>query len=151
MSSKIDIIILQDTKWVGRKGQIISVAVTYAKNVLIPQWIGKVADQTTKNNIAHQAAKTQHQKDDHHKAIEKLISDLSETGLIISTKVTAKNTLYGKIDTKELIKIIHQRYALQLSADELDLDQKIESIGTYRVKIHTETIKWHLDVHVIAE
>ena len=139
-NGKIDVIVLIDTKWVGRKWEIISVAISYAQNVLLPKGIAKRADEKVKKEKAEQIAKTQKEKSEYSNNIKKMVEDLAIENYTIIAQANPSGKLFAKIDNKFVAKELSTKYKLDILSDFITCS-KIENTGEYEIVINHENIK----------
>lgn len=146
-NSKVDVIILVDTKWVGRKWEIKSVAISYANNVLIPKGIAKKADEKVKKEKAEQTAKTEKEKSEYISNIENMLLDIEAYGINIIGQSNNTGKLFAKIDNKTLAKELSQKYNIEISPEYITCD-KIENIWEYEAQFKYQNIKKKLSLSV---
>ncbi len=146
-NDKIDVIILVDTKWVGRKWEIKSVSISYANNMLIPKWIAKKADEKIKKEKAEAIAKTQKEKSEYTNNLKKYIQILVVENYILSAEANASGKLFAKIDNKYIAKDLSSKSNIDISPDYIAC-QKIENIWTYEADFRYEDIKSKFTIQI---
>jgi len=139
----MQVILLEDVKKLGDKGQVIKVAEGYARNYLIPKGLaveasqGKLKDLDKQNQI--QAA--------HRKQIEdeaKLLGQqLEGLKLIMQTKVGEAGKLFGAISNKDIAEMLQNKHGFMVDKKKVILKAPIKALGEYPV-----TIKLHPVVQV---
>lgn len=110
MASKMDVVLLQSVKGLWNKNDLVSVAVSYAKNVLFPKWLAKQADAIAKNNLA--------QKKEQQKKHTTQVSEIWEQitlyaqahePLYVNRKATPAAKLYEKVREIDVREAMQQR------------------------------------------
>ena len=127
-------ILQQDVKGQGKKGQMIEVSEGYARNFLLPK---KLAIAATTDAI-----NTMNLKEKARKAEEaRLKAEAEETAKKlkdITVKLTAKagngGRLFGAVTTKEISEGLKKQFSIDIPKQKLVLDDPIKAFGTYQVK-----------------
>jgi len=129
------IILIKDTKKVGRKYEVKDVADGFALNSLIP---GKFAIPATASNLKIIETKklgdlsiSKNMSESVLKALEKL----PEGKLIIEGKVNEKGHLFAGIHEEKIVEEFKKVTGSELPVGSLEIDQAIKGIGEYKIKI----------------
>ena len=134
------VILLQDVKGKGKKGQMITVSDGYARNFLLPRKLAveATADAVNSKKNADEAA-AYHAAED-KKAALALKEKLAKTPVKIKAKAGSAGRLFGSVTTKEIAEALKAQYGVDLPKTRLELSEPIKSFGTYRVKakLYTE-------------
>lgn len=134
------VILLQDVKAQGKKGQMITVSDGYARNFLLPRKLAveATADAVNSKKNADEAA-AYHAAED-KKAALALKEKLAKTPVKIKAKAGSAGRLFGSVTTKEIAEALKAQYGVDLPKTRLELSEPIKSFGTYRVKakLYTE-------------
>ncbi len=128
------VILQQDVKGQGKKGQMVEVSEGYARNFLLPR---KLAIAATTDAI-----NTMNLKEKARKAEEaRLKAEAEETAKKlkdIQVKLTAKagngGRLFGAVTTKEISEGLKKQFAIDIPKQKLVLEEPIKAFGTYQVK-----------------
>ena len=130
----MEVILLQDVKGTGKKGQIVKVADGYGRNFLIKQKLAQIANNTNKN-IQKQAdnAKAFH-KEEERKAFRAEAEKLKGKNITISAKVGENGKLFGSITSQEIADTIKQQFSIEIEKKKIIIPS-IKTIGAYDVKI----------------
>ena len=129
------VILLQDVKEQGKKGELINVSDGYARNYLLPK---KLATEATANvlNVKRQADEAKHRKEE---LMRKEALELKEKLLGLQVKVYAKagsaGKLFGSVTTKEISEELKVQHGIDLPKTKLLLEENIKSFGTFEVKV----------------
>ena len=128
------VILQQDVKGQGKKGQMVEVSEGYARNFLLPRKmaIAATADAINTMNLKEKARRAEEarQKEAAMAAAEQLKALLVK----IPAKAGAGGRLFGAVTTKEISDALKQQHNVDIPKQKLVLDDPIKSFGTYQVK-----------------
>ncbi|MBR4992393.1 MAG: 50S ribosomal protein L9 [Clostridia bacterium] len=134
------VILLQDVKAQGKKGQMITVSDGYARNFLLPRKLAveATADALISKKNADEAAAFHAAED--KKAALALKEALVNKPVKIKAKAGSNGRLFGSVTTKEVSEALKAQYNIDLPKTRLELSEPIKSFGTYQVKakLYTE-------------
>jgi len=128
------IILTQDIRGKGKKGQMIEAAEGYARNFLIPKGLAVAATADNVNTMNMQA-KAKAKADAEAKAAAEAIAEALKNAQV---KVPAKGgeggKLFGAVTGKEIAAALKEQYNMEIDPKKLVLDEPIKSFGAYQVK-----------------
>ena len=128
------VILQQDVKGQGKKGQLIEASEGYARNYLLPRKlaVAATADAINTMNLKEKARRAEEarQKEAAMAAAEQLKALLVK----IPAKAGAGGRLFGAVTTKEISDALKQQHNVDIPKQKLVLDDPIKSFGTYQVK-----------------
>ena len=129
------VILQQDIKGQGKKGQLVDVSDGYARNFLLPK---KLAVTATMENVTvmKQQEKAKLKKLETDKAVAKEIASRLEGVLV---KITARSggaggKLFGAVTSKEISEALYEQHGIELEKNRIVQEEHIKSFGTYEVK-----------------
>ena len=142
----MQVILLEDVKSLGKKGEVVKVSDGYAKNMLIPKKLGVEATQKNLNELKNQQKRDgiiAQQQLDEAKAFGERIG--KET-VQLTMKAGEGGRVFGSISSKEIVTAAKQQFGLDIDKKKLQMPEPIKSFGTYEipVKLHqqvTATLK----------
>lgn len=128
------VILQQDVKDQGKKGQLIEVSDGYARNFLLPR---KLAVEATADNLntmkLKEKARLKKLEDD--KAEARALSKALESVVV---RVTAKSgvggRLFGAVTTKEISDALMAQHGVAVEKNKIVLDEHIKAYGSYEIK-----------------
>ena len=134
------VILNQDVKSLGKKGDMVNVSDGYARNFLFPKNLAVEANATNINtmNQRNDAEQARQQKLlDVAKEMAKRIADLT---VVIKVKVGNNGKLFGAITNKEIAECLEQQHGVQIDKKKLMLKDNIKTVGVFdiNVKLHTK-------------
>ena len=128
------VILQQDVKGQGKKGQLIDASEGYARNYLLPRKlaIAATADAINTMNLKEKARRAEEarQKEAAMAAAEQLKALLVK----IPAKAGTGGRLFGAVTTKEISDALKAQHNVDIPKQKLVLDEPIKSFGTYQVK-----------------
>lgn len=140
------IILLQDEKKLGKKGDIIEVSEGYARNFVLPKKIGVEATPKNLNDLKLQKsneAKVAQEQLDQAKEMAEL---LATKEVVVSIKAGENGRTFGSVSTKEIGQALKAQTGIEVDKKKLVLPEAIKNFGVYEVpiKLHpkvTGTVK----------
>ncbi len=132
------VILNQDVKSLGKKGELVNVSDGYAKNYLIPRKIAAVADAAAMNELKNREASKAYQLAKEKENAENAAKALDGKTIKISAKAGANGRLFGSVTSKEISEKIKADYDIDIDKKRI-VTEDIRSFGTYEctLKIYT--------------
>ena len=125
------VILMQDVKSIGKKGELNEVSDGYARNFLLPRKLAKEANAQAMNEFKNaEAAKEYKVKVETEKAQENAKA-LSGKTVKISAKAGQNGKLFGSVTAKELAEEIGRQYGVEVDKRKIVLENDIKAFGTY--------------------
>ena len=129
------IILQQDVKGQGKKGQLVEVSDGYARNYLLPRKLAVVA---THDNMAvmKQQEKARLRKLEHDKAVAKDLADKLQ-GIVVKIPARSGGTggkLFGAVTSKEISEALLGQYGIEIEKNKIIQEEHIKSFGSYEIK-----------------
>lgn len=129
------VILLEDVKNVGKKGNIINAKDGYAKNFLFPKNLAIEATDVNLKNLENAKKKQEAKEKEIFEEAKKLEEELQKITVVIKTKAGENGKLFGAVTTKEISELIEKEHGLAIDKKKYELDEPIKSVGEYFVKI----------------
>ena len=146
------VILLQDVKSQGKKGQIIEVSEGYARNVLIKK--GQAVEATAQhlNDAKLKKANDAKVAAEELAAAKKFAEELKELKVNVKIKSGENGRTFGSVSSKEIVEAAKKQHNIELDKKKLVMAETVRSLGMYKipVKLHPE-VTGELTVHVEAE
>ena len=128
------VILQQDVKGQGKKGQMIEVSEGYARNFLLPKKLA-IAATTDAINTMNLKEKARKAEEARMKAeAEATAEKLKELQVKLTAKAGNGGKLFGAVTTKEISEGLKKQFSIDIPKQKLVLDEPIKSFGTYQVK-----------------
>jgi len=129
------VILTQEVKKLGSKGQIVEVSDGYARNYLIPQGLAQEATKTKIKEIQEKSLKDEKKKNSEKESAEALKTKLHGQEVVIKVKAGAGDKLFGAVTAKEIADVLQSKFALVLDKKKIDTGDPIKHLGTYNIKL----------------
>ena len=136
------VILTQDVKAQGKKGDIIEVSDGYARNFLLPRKLAIIADAKAVNEAKNKEASRLHKIETERAAASETAAKLSSVLVKIAAPSGADERLYGSITAKDIAEALKAQHGIEIDRRKLNLDSPIRSYGSYTVdaKLYTEVV-----------
>ena len=134
------VILLEDVKGTGKKGQIVNASDGYANNFLFPKKLAVAATNDNLNSIKLQKKAEDKRKAEELAAAKELAEKLTNKDIKISVKTGDNGKLFGSVTNKEIAAAIEQQTGLVIDKKKIVLNDQIKMVGTRHVniKLHPE-------------
>ena len=145
------VILLQDVKAVGKKGDIVNVSDGYARNAILPKKLGVEATSKNLNDLKLQNQHADKVAQENYENALALAKTIEEQKVVVKMKTGEGGRSFGSISTKEIAAATKEQTGLDLDKKKMQLQESIKALGTYEipVKIHTK-VTARLTVQVAA-
>ncbi len=134
------IILLQDVKALGKKGETVDVSDGYARNCILPKKLGVEANAKNMNDLKLQKAHEEKVAKEQLEEAKALAEKMAEMEVILSIKSGKDGRTFGSVSTKEIATALKEQHGLAIDKKKLLLDEPIRTVGTtiVGVKLHRE-------------
>lgn len=135
----MQIILLEDVKALGKKGQIVNVNDGYARNFILPKKLGLEANGKNMNDLKLQKANEEKIKKEQLTQAQEFAKQVEAAVVNVTIKSGEGGKTFGSVSTKE-IAAAAEKAGLKLDKKKMMLDEPIRSLGTHivQVKLHKE-------------
>lgn len=146
------VILQQDVKGQGKKGQIINVSDGYAKNFLLPKGLAIEANENNVKILNHKNAIEEAKKQKELEEAKVLAKKISEVKVSIKAKAGEGGKIFGSITVKEIAEHLKEQAKIDIDKRKIVLDEPIKSLGTkvVDIKVYPE-VTAKLTVNVLGE
>ena len=130
----MEIVLLEDVKALGKKGQVVKVNDGYARNFILPKKLGVEATAKNLNDLKLQKA------NDAKVAAEQLAAAKELGEKIEKSKAGEGGRAFGAVSSKEIAKAAADQLGLDIDKKKIVLNDPIKAIGSFEVavKLHKE-------------
>lgn len=132
------VILLQDVKGQGKKGETVNVSDGYARNFLIARGLATELNAQVQNDFAGKAAAAQHKIDVDTAAAKENQAKLEGKTFVLKAKGGESGKLFGAITGKEIAALIEKESGIAVDKKKLVVDT-IKNFGTYAVTVKLYT------------
>lgn len=136
------VVLTQDVKSQGKKGDVIDVSEGYARNFLFPKKLAVVADSKVMNELKNKESAQKFKVDTETKEAKALAEKLSGITVVISLTAGSDGKPYGSVTTKEIAETLESAHKITIDKRKIVLDKAIRSFGSYTldVKLYTGVV-----------
>ncbi len=144
------VILLEDVKAQGKKGEIIEVSDGYARNVLIAKKLGVEATPKALNDLKLQKKHEAKVAQEQYEAAVELGKVVETKKVVVKAKCGEGGRMFGTVSTKEIAAAAKAQIDLELDKKKMQLTDPIKALGTYEipVKLH-QKVTAKLTVQVV--
>ena len=143
------IILLEDVKSLGKKGEIVNVSDGYARNMILPKKLGLEATSKNLNDLKLQNQHAEKVAQENLEAAKNFARELKDKKVEVKMKAGEGGRTFGSISTKEIAEAAKKQLGLELDKKKMILKDPIKSLGTYeiQIKLHPQ-VTGTFSVHV---
>lgn len=136
----MEVVLLEDVKALGKKGQIVKVNDGYARNFIIPKKLGIEATSKNLNDLKLQKANEAKLAAEQLAAARELAGKIEAKPISVSIKAGEGGKAFGSVSGKEIAKAIADQLGLEIDKKKLLMSDPIKTFGTHEVpvKLHRE-------------
>lgn len=129
------VILLEDVKSLGKKGETVNVSDGYAKNFLLTKKLGVEANAQNVNNLKLQKAHEEKVAKEQYEAAVAFGEELKTKQVVVAVKTGEGGRVFGSISTKEIAQAAKAQLGLELDKKKMQLSSPIKMVGTTLVPI----------------
>ncbi len=146
------VILLQDVKALGKKGEVVNVNDGYARNALFPKKLALEANAKNMNDLKLQNQHADKVAQENYEAALALAEELKEKKVVVKMKGGEGGRTFGSVSTKEIAVAAKEQLGLELDKKKMQLSEPIRSFGMTEVpiKLHPK-VTGKFTVHVVEE
>ena len=131
----MEVILLEDVKNVGKKGDVVKVNDGYARNVLIKKKLGLEATNKNLNDLKLRKANDDKIAAENLEAARELGKKIEESKITIPIKLGSNGKSFGSVSSKEIADEVKAQLSLDVDKKKVQLKDAIKAAGEYDVKI----------------
>lgn len=134
------VILLQDEKKLGKKGDMIEVSEGYARNYILPKKIGVEASPKNLNDLKLKKANEEKRAKELLDAAKALAADLEGRQVIVKIKAGEGGKAFGSVSSKDISEAFQAQHNVEIDKKKIQLQDSIKSFGAYEVpvKLHPQ-------------
>lgn len=134
------VILLQDVKALGKKGEVVNVNDGYARNFILPKKLGVEANGKNLNDLKLQKNNEAKVAQEHLDAAKKLAEELKAGKVVLTMKIGEGGRTFGSVSSKEIAEAVKEQMHLDIDKKKIQLKEQIKTLGTHivSVKLHPE-------------
>ena len=133
------VVLLQDVKSLGKKGELVNVSDGYARNFLFPKCLAKEANAQAMNELKNAEQSKKYKKETEIAAANQAKAELEGAKFVIKAKAGESGKLFGSITPKEISAEIKLQKKLDVDKRKIILKGDIKTLGEYTAEIKLYT------------
>lgn len=137
----MDIVLLEDVKALGKKGEIVKVNDGYARNFILPKKLGIEATTKNLNDLKLQKANEARIAEEHLEAARALGARISESSITLSMRAGEGGRAFGSVSGKEISAAVKNQLGIDIDKKKMILSEPLKTFGSHEV-----SVKLHKDV-----
>jgi large subunit ribosomal protein L9 len=147
----VKVILLNDQRHLGKRGEIVDVKPGYGRNYLLPQGLALTATQGNVKLFEQQRVKIDAQHAKERSAAQEIADKMSGLRLEIPKRVGETDTLYGSVTAGDIAEILEKK-GYTVDRRRIDLEGGIKTLGDHqvRVELHSDVVA-EVTVSVVRE
>ncbi len=132
------VILLEDVKKLGKKGDVIEVSDGYARNYVLPKKLGVEATGKNMNDLKLQNANKEKVAKENLDAAKAFAADMEKDQVVVSIKAGEGGRTFGSVSSKEIAQSYKEQCGKEIDKKKIILSEPIKSFGVYEVgvKLH---------------
>jgi large subunit ribosomal protein L9 len=128
------VILLQDVKGVGKKGEVINASDGYARNFLFPKKLAQEANDANMHILNKKNETERKKKLAEIEAAQKLAADLKDKEVKITAKSGDNGRLFGAITSKDIATALNKQYNVDIDKKKIVTDT-IKTMGSFEIEV----------------
>lgn len=128
------VILKQDVKGTGKKGEIIDVSDGYAKNFLLKKGLAGIASSVAVNSLKLQKEAEERRRAEEIREIKELAAKINKTSVTVTIKCGENGKVFGSVTSKEIASRLSE-LGYELDKKKILLKEPLKTVGEYPVEI----------------
>ena len=143
------VILLQDVKSLGKKGDVVEVSEGYARNMLLKKGLGKEATGSNMNDLKLQKANAEKVAKEALEAAQALGKEMEGKTVKLAVKTGEGGRVFGSVSSKELAEALKKQLGYEIDKKKILMEAPIKMLGVtnVQIKLHTK-VTTEIKVHV---
>ncbi len=136
----MEIILLEDVKSLGKKGDVVKVSDGYARNFIMPRKLGVEATPKNLNDLKIQKAQEAKRQAELLEEAKNFCAEIEKKSITVSIREGEGGKSFGSVSTKELVAAIKEQLGYDIDKKKLLLAEPIKNSGEYKlpIKLHPQ-------------
>ncbi len=133
------VILLQDVKGSGKKGELVEVSEGYGRNFLLPRKLAREANAQALNELRNHEESIRFKEETERKNAQAAADKINGKSVKLFAKAGKGGRLFGSVTAKEIAEELKKSYGVVVDKRKIVLDADIKAFGTYNceVKLYT--------------
>lgn len=131
----MEVILLQDVKSLGKKGEVVKVNDGYARNFILPKKLGVEKTDKAMHELKLQKAAEEKRQQEILEEAQALAKNIEAGSITLKIKAGEGGRTFGSVSTKEIAVALKDQLQLEIDKKKLQLADPIRNFGTYHVPV----------------
>ncbi|MCD8337872.1 MAG: 50S ribosomal protein L9 [Lachnospiraceae bacterium] len=146
------VILLQDVKSLGKKGQVVDANESYARNVLLKKGLAKEATGGNLNDLKLQKANAEKLAKEALETAQKIGSEIKGKEIRVAVKAGEGGRVFGSVSSKEIAEEVQKQLGYEIDKKKIVLEAPIKALGVTQVSIRLHSkVTTEILVHVVEK
>ena len=129
------IILLEDVKKLGKKGEVIEVSDGYARNYVLPKKLGVEASGKNMNDLKLQKANKEKIEKENLEAAKLMAEEMEKDQVVVSIRSGEGGKTFGSVSSREIAQSYKEQCGKEIDKKKIVLPEPIKSLGVYEVSV----------------
>lgn len=146
------VILIQDVKTLGKKGDIVEVSDGYARNFIIPKKLGHEATAKNLNDLKLKNANEEKLAKQAYENALAFAEDVKDKTCVVKIKTGEGGRTFGSVSSKEIAAAFKEQFGLEIDKKKLQIGEPLRSLGVHKIpyKAHSK-VTAQITVQVVEE
>lgn len=135
------VILLEDVKSLGKKGEVVNVSDGYARNMIFPKKLGVEATPKNLNDLKLQNQHADKVAQENYEAALAFAEELKDKKITVKMKAGEGGRTFGSVSSKEIATACKEQHGIEIDKKKIQLPESLKNFGSYEV-----TVKLHPQV-----
>ena len=131
----MEVILLQDVKSLGKKGQIVKINDGYARNYVLPKKLGLEANAKNLNDLKLEKARQAKHEAEELAAAKELAVKVEAQPVKVTIKTGEGGRTFGSVSSKEISEAAKKQLNLDIDKKKLQMENPIRNLGVTNVPV----------------
>jgi len=131
----MEVILLQDVKSLGKKGEVVKVNDGYARNFILPKKLGVEKTDKAMHELKLQKAAEEKRQQEILEEAQALAKSIEAGSITLKIKAGEGGRTFGSVSTKEIAVALKEQLKLEIDKKKLQMADPIKNFGTYHVPV----------------
>ena len=131
----MEVILLEDVKTLGKKGQIVKINDGYARNAIIPKKLGLEATPKNLNDLKLQNKHADKVAQENYENALELKKTIENSKVVVKLRSGEGGKTFGSVSTKEISAAAKEQCGLDIEKKKMQLTESIKALGSYEVPV----------------
>lgn len=132
----MEVILLEDVKSLGKKGDVVKVSDGYARNMILPKKLGVEANKKNLNDLKLKNQHAERVAKEQLEAAQALAEETSQKEVTVTLKTGEGDKTFGSVSTREIAAAAKEQLGLELDKKKMQLPEGgLKALGVYEISI----------------